>query len=339
MGAVPGPARPSSSCAASVAAADASPVAGGASSSGDGRAPSVPDRGLLAGVLTMLASGTSNQVGAATGAHAFGAVGPAGVVAIRQVVAAAVLLPAVRPPLRSFTRAQWWPVLALAAVFAVMNLSLYSAIDRIGIGLAVTLEFLGPLAVALGGARSRADLLLALAAAAGVYVLVLPGPSTDWLGIGLGLVAAACWAAYILLNRLAGARLDGLQAPATATLVSAVAYVPVLAWVVVERGMPAEALGYAVVAGVLSSVVPYAADLVTLRLVPARLFGVFMSVNPVLAAFAGVALLDQGLETHEWVGIAVVVTVNAVAVAGQARGRAPGARPVPDPTPGATVPP
>jgi inner membrane transporter RhtA len=295
------------------------------------------ERGLLAGVLTMLTSGTSNQVGAATGAHAFGAIGPAGVVAVRQVVAAAVLLPTVRPPLRSFTRAQWWPVLALAAVFAVMNLSLYTAIDRIGIGLAVTLEFLGPLAVALGGARSRADLLLALAAASGVYVLVLPGASTDWLGIGLGLTAAACWASYILLNRLAGARLDGLQAPATATLVSAVVYLPVLAWVVADRGLPADALGYAVVAGVLSSVVPYAADLVTLRLVPARLFGVFMSVNPVLAALAGIVLLSQGLRPHEWVGIVVIVTVNAVAVAGQARGGRSSAAPEPPPRPAATV--
>jgi inner membrane transporter RhtA len=285
----------------------------------------------------MLASGTSNQVGAATGAHAFSAIGPAGVVAVRQVVAAAVLVPTVRPPLWTFTRAQWWPVLALAAVFAVMNLSLYTAIDRIGIGLAVTLEFLGPLGVALGGARSRADLLLAVAAAAGVYVLVLPGPSTDWLGIGLGLTAAAGWAAYILLNRLAGARLGGLQAPAAATLVSATLYLPVLAWVIAERGLPAGALGYAVAAGVLSSVVPYAADLVTLRLVPARLFGVFMSVNPVLAALAGVVLLAQGLEPHEWAGIAVIVVVNAVAVTGQARGPGRSGGSAPDAPPAATV--
>ena len=130
----------------------------------------------------MLGSALSNQVGAALGAHAFGALGPPGVVAVRQVVAASVLLPAARPPLRRMTWPQWWPALLLAAVFGGMNLALYTAIDRLGLGLAVTLEFLGPLGVALAGFRSRRDLLIAAAAAAGVYVLVLPGPSSDYLG-------------------------------------------------------------------------------------------------------------------------------------------------------------
>jgi inner membrane transporter RhtA len=115
----------------------------------------VTNRSVRTGIATMLLSGLSNQVGAGVGAHAFAAIGPAGVVAVRQIVAAAVLLPAARPPLRSMTWAQWWPALLLAAVFGVMNLSLYTAIDRIGLGLAVTLEFLGPLAVALAASRSR----------------------------------------------------------------------------------------------------------------------------------------------------------------------------------------
>lgn len=278
-------------------------------------------RDLRLGVLTMLASGVSNQTGAATGARAFDAIGPAGVVAIRQFVAAAVLMPTVRPPLRSFTRAQWWPVIGLALVFATMNICLYTATDRIGIGLAVTLEFLGPLAVALSSSRTGRDLLLAVGAGVGVYVLVLPGASSDWVGIGLGLAAAACWAAYILLNRVAGQRLPGLQAPATATLLSAAIYVPVAIVVIADRGLPPEALALGATAGILSSVVPYTADVVTLRLIPARLFGVFMSVNPVLAALAGIVILGQLLDLHEWVGILIVVTVNAVAVAGQARGR------------------
>lgn len=280
-----------------------------------------PTRGVVAGAATVVLSGMSNQAGAAVGAHAFSAIGPPGVVAVRQLVAAAVLLPTVRPPLRSFTRAQWWPVLALGAVFALMNLSLYTAIDRVGIGLAVTLEFLGPLAIALGGARSRRDRVLALTAAVGVYVLVLPGPASDWIGVGLGLVAAACWAAYILLNRLAGARLPGLQAPAAATLVSATAYVPVAILIVSHRGFHPDALALAMATGVLSSVVPYAADLVTLRLVEPHLFGIFMSVNPVLAAVAGAVLLAEVPALHEAVGIAVIVSVNAVAVAGRRRGR------------------
>jgi inner membrane transporter RhtA len=196
-----------------------------------------------------------------------------------------------------------------------MNLALYTAIDRLGLGLAVTLEFLGPLAVALAGSRSRRDLLIAVAAAAGVYVLVLPGPSSDYLGIAVGLLAAVCWAAYILLNRVVGARLPGLQAPAVATGLCAVAYLPVLFGVAGAGRLTWAAAGYAVSAGVLASVVPYAADLVALRFVPARFFGVFMSVHPVLAALVGTALLGQVLDLHEWTGIAVVVLANAVAVA------------------------
>jgi inner membrane transporter RhtA len=292
----------------------------------------VGERAGLRGVAIMLGSALSNQVGAALGAHAFGAVGPPGVVAIRQVVAASVLLPAARPPLRRMTWPQWWPVLLLAAVFGCMNLALYTAIDRLGLGLAVTLEFLGPLAVALAGSRSRRDLLLAVAAAAGVYVLVLPGASSDYLGIGVGMLAGACWAAYILLNRVAGARLPGLQAPAVATGLCALAYVPVLVVVAAGGRLTGEAAGYAVAAGVLASVVPYAADLIALRFVPARFFGVFMSVHPVLAALVGTVLLGQVLVLHEWAGIAVVVVANATAVAVSRR------RAVPEPSSEGTVP-
>lgn len=274
-------------------------------------------------IAIMLSSATSNQVGAAIGAHAFPVIGPAGVVAVRQIVAAAALLPVARPDLRRLTWSQWWPVLLLGLVFGVMNLSLYTAIDRIGLGLAVTLEVLGPLAVALLGSRTRADLLCALAAGAGVYVLVLPGPSSDFTGIGLGLLAAACWAAYIVLNRLVGKRLDGLQAPALGSAVAAVMYLPVAVLLLVQGRFTLAALGLAVVAGLLSSVVPYAADLIALRHVPARLFGLFMSVHPVVAALAGLVLLGEGLAGHEWTGIGIVVGVNALSVAIANRPAAP----------------
>ncbi len=267
----------------------------------------------------MVLGAASSQVGAGIGAHAFSAVGPAGVVAVRQLVAAAVLLPATRPPLRQMTWRQWWPVLLLAAVFAGMNLALYTAIDRIGLGLAVTLEFLGPLAVALAGSRSRLDLVTAVGAGVGVYVLVLPGPSSDWLGVGSGLLAAACWAAYIVLNRVAGTRLPGLQAPAVATGLSAIAYLPVVVVLVALDRLMGMPLLYAVASGVLSSVIPYAADLTALRYVPQRLFGVFMSVHPVLAGLAGIVLLGQVLDLREWAGIAIVVAANVVAVVAAGR--------------------
>jgi inner membrane transporter RhtA len=145
--------------------------------------------GRYAGVAMMFGSGLSNQLGAALGALAFPVIGPAGVVAVRQWVAGVALLAVGRPRVRSFTWSQWRPVLALALVFATMNLSLYIAIDRIGLGLAVTLEFLGPLSVALAGSRRRVDLGCALAAGAAVVVLARPQPTTDYLGIALGLLA------------------------------------------------------------------------------------------------------------------------------------------------------
>ncbi|BCJ39468.1 membrane protein [Actinoplanes ianthinogenes] len=261
------------------------------------------------GLATMVVSAASNQVGAAVGAHAFPVIGPAGVVAVRQVVAAAVLLPVARPPLHRFRWAQWWPTILLGLVFATMNLSLYTAVDRVGLGLAVTLEFLGPLGVALAGSRTRKDLICAVGVAAGVYVLVLPHGGSDWPGIGCGLVAAGCWASYILLNRLLGQRLPGLQAPAAATTVSALVYLPVLALTPVTGASLLSAIG----AGMFSSVIPYAADVIALRRVPPRFFGVMMSVHPVFAALAGLVLLGEALRPHEWLGILIVIGINAYA--------------------------
>lgn len=265
-------------------------------------------------VGAVLGAGTSNQIGAALGALAFPAIGPSGVVAVRQVVAAVALMSISRPPVRRLVWSQWWPVLVLAVIFSVMNLSLYVAIDRIGLGLAVTLEFLGPLAVALFGSRRRSELLIAAGAAVGVYVLILPDSSSDLIGVGLALLAAACWAGYILINRVVGRRLPGVQAPALASTISATLYLPVLVVLISQGRLGGLPLLYALAAGVLSSTVPFAIDLMVLRNVPPRLFGVLMSAQPALAALAGLVLLGQVLVMHEWVGMAMIVTANVLAV-------------------------
>lgn len=263
------------------------------------------------GIVMMLGSALSNQLGAATGALAFPAVGPAGVVAVRQWVAAIVLLATGRPRVRSFTWRQWWPVLLLAVVFATMNLTLYTAVSRVGLGLAVTLEFLGPLTVALAASRRRTDLLCALVAAAGVVCLLRPKPTTDYLGLGLGLTAAACWAAYILLNRLIGARLPGTEGPGAAAGISGLLYVPIGVLVFAHHSLTPKALACAAAAGVLSSVVPFAVDLLALRRVPTQFFGVFMSVHPVMAALVGRVVLDQRLPLVDWLAIGAIVAANA----------------------------
>jgi inner membrane transporter RhtA len=283
-----------------------------------------PDQ--LVGIALMTGSAASNQLGAATAALAFPALGPAGVVAVRQWVAGAVLLTAVRPKVASFTWQQWRAVLALALIFATMNLSLYTAIDRIGLGLAVTLEFLGPLSVALLASRRIIDLGCALIAGTAAVVLARPQPSTDYFGIFLALLAAACWAGYILVNRVVGARLPGSQGPAAAAGLSALLYVPVGIWALASHPVTGAALGRAATAGVLCSAVPMTADLLALRRVPARFFGVFMSVNPVFAALTGLIVLGQSLELADWLAIAAIVTSNAGSVSTSGHARSPGQR-------------
>jgi inner membrane transporter RhtA len=154
-----------------------------------------------------------------------------------------------------------------------------------------------------------------------VVLLVLPGPSSDYLGVGFGLLAAGCWALYILINRLVGARLPGLQAPATAAAVSSLIYLPVLVVIGLQGRFTPAALGYAGCAGFFSSVVPYTIDVIMLRRLPAQFFSVFMSVHPVLAALAGMVLLHQLLNLREWVAVLAVIVSNMVATTATARRR------------------
>ncbi|WP_332759901.1 EamA family transporter [Pseudarthrobacter sp.] len=274
-------------------------------------------RGRAGAIL--VASALSNQLGAASGSLAFPAIGPVGVVAARQLIAAAVLLPLVRPRIFSFTRHQWWPILLLALVFGTMNLSLYAAVERIGLGLAVTLEFLGPLALALIGSRTKASAACALLAAAGVVAITQPEASTDYVGIGLGLVAACSWAAYILLNRTVGKRIPGIQGTAAATGVSAALFLPVGLVTFLNHRPDAFTVLCAAGAGVLASVVPYVADVITLRRIPTSLFGVLMSINPVFAALVGALALGEALGIVQWAGIFLIAAANAALTAGAGR--------------------
>lgn len=282
---------------------------------GTGEPAATTDKGRMAGVALMLVGAMSNQTGASIATFAFPALGPAGVVAVRQWVAAIVLWCIGRPKLRNFTAAQWRLVLGLALVFAAMNLSLYMAIDRIGLGLAVTLEFLGPLSIALIGSRRLVNLLCAVSAAAAVLLLVRPTPSTDYLGIGLALLAAVCWGSYIMLNRAVGASLPGLEGTAAAAGISGMLYLPVGIWVLWHHPPSPAVLGYALVAGILSSAVPFLVDLLALRRVSAHSFGMFMSISPVFAALIGLVVLGERLDSLAWLAIIMIVCANAVVAA------------------------
>jgi len=288
----------------------------------DTRAVGVKPSRKAGGAATLLASALSNQLGAATASFAFPVMGPIGVVAVRQLVAAAVLLPIVRPRLRELSWRQWWPVLLLAISFGTMNLGLYASIQRIGLGLAVTLEFLGPLAVALISSRRKSSALCAVVAAFGVLAITRPEASMDVVGIGLGLIAACSWAAYILLNRTVGQRVQGIQGTAAATGVSATLFLPVAVVVFISQPVDGLAVLCAVAAGIFASVLPYVADLIALRRVPANMFGVLMSINPVFAAVIGAVILHQDLAAGQWAGIGLIVAANAGVLLLRERGRA-----------------
>jgi inner membrane transporter RhtA len=263
-----------------------------------------------------VAGALSVQVGAALGATIFPLVGPAGVVALRQTAAALALLAVARPRLRGTGWSNLRPAVLLGLVLVIMNVTLHGAVERIGLGLAVTLEFLGPLAVALLGSRRRLDLACAAIAGGGVALLTGTVPGLDPIGILLGLTAAAAWAAYILLSQRAGRTLPGVQGTAIASLVAAVLTSPllVLALVSLEAHEIVLVLAVGAAAALLSSALPYSIDLVVLRRMPRQRFGVLQSVHPAAAALAGFVVLGQALAPWQIAGLALITVANAVAV-------------------------
>jgi inner membrane transporter RhtA len=263
-----------------------------------------------------IGSGVSVQVGAAIGATIFPLVGSAGVVGLRQAVAAIALLAVARPRLRGLRWSSVRPAVLLGLVLIVMNVTLYGAVERIGLGLAVTLEFLGPLAVALVGSRRRLDLACAVVAGIGVVLLTGTVPGLDAVGILLALTAAAAWAAYILLSQRAGRSLPGIQSTAIASLVAAILTSPLL--VLALAGLaPSDILHVAVIgvaAGILSSALPYSVDLLVLRRLPRQLFAVLQSVHPAAAAIAGFVVLGQILGAWQVAGLLLITVGNVIAV-------------------------
>jgi inner membrane transporter RhtA len=284
----------------------------------------------------VLVSAASVQVGAAFGATLFPFVGPFGVAAMRQAVAAAALLTLTRPPLRRLGFRRLVPAILLGVVLVGMNTALYGAVERIGLGLAVTVEFLGPLTVALLASRrpsgaGRRTVLREIASAAlalGGIVLItgaLGGPAPDLLGLAFGAAAALLWAAYILLNERAGA-LPGVTGTAVASLVGTVLTLPFL--LVLLAGLPSavlpRVLGVGVATGLLSSALPYSLDLLILRRLPRGLFGLLQSAHPVAAALFGLLVLGQHLVPVQLVGIAAVCAANTIAILGSRRTVDPG---------------
>jgi inner membrane transporter RhtA len=268
----------------------------------------LPDRTAPEAVALTLAAIGFVQFGAALGVTLFDEAGPAGAALVRLALAALVLLLVVRPrvagrPLR--------PVVLFGLALGTMNLCIYQAMDRIPIGAAVTIEFLGPLGVAAALSRRRVDLGWVLLAAGGVVLVAEPfGDPLDAVGVGFALLAGVGWGAYILLAQQTGAQWPGTQALAVAMAIGVL--VP-LAPGLAEGGgalLQPEVLAVGLAVALLSSVLPYSIELEALRRMPARAFGVLMSVEPAVAALAGLLVLGQAIGAAGWAGIACVVVAS-----------------------------
>jgi threonine/homoserine efflux transporter RhtA len=282
--------------------------------------------------LIVLTGTVSVQVGAALAGRTFGEVTPAVMTGLRLWAAAVVMaalggrgvVRAVRGMARDRAVADWAVVAAFGVTLGIMNFSIYQSFARIPLGIAVTVEFLGPLAVAVASSRRLADLAWVGLAGAGVALL-----SSGWgslaggtvlTGTAFALVSAAAWAAYILLSRATGRRFGGSSGLVIAMVIAAVIVTPPAAAQAAghSAALTLGIIGTGVAIGLLSSVIPYRLELEALRIIPARVFGIWMSFEPAVAALAGLILLHEALQPREWAAIACVTAASAGAARGAA---------------------
>jgi inner membrane transporter RhtA len=260
-------------------------------------------------LLVLGAAGTV-QCSAAIAVKLFDRLGPSGTVLLRVAFGAVLLVVLWRPRVRGVGRRD----LAMAVVFGLtlagLNLTFYEAIDRIPLGIAVTIEFAGPLAVAVAGSRRWIHAVWVVLAAAGILLLARGGGHADPTGVAFALAAATLWAAYIVLSQRVGRvfpRGDGL---ALALVVGGLALLPVGVAGAGSDLLAPGPLAAGVALGLLGSAIPYSLELEALRRMPARVFGILLSLDPVIAALSGFLLLGQDLRGRELGGIALVVAAS-----------------------------
>ena len=261
----------------------------------------------------VLTAALSVQFGAALGATLFDTLGPGGASLLRQAFAAAILLALWRPRVRSYS----WSALRLAGAFGValglMNLLFYEALDRIPLGVCVTIEFIGPVAVAVLFSRRALDLVWVALAVGGIVLLADPfgAGAVDPVGLAFILAAAACWAVYIVLAQRAARVFHGSTGLALAAGVAwLMPLVPGLTETSAGELLAPAALATGLAVALLSSVIPYSLETESLRRLPANVFGVLMSLEPAVAALAGFVVLGQRLSARDLVAIALVVVAS-----------------------------
>ncbi|MDQ1734834.1 MAG: inner rane transporter RhtA [Pseudonocardiales bacterium] len=282
----------------------------GVTSPGNATRISVPPQVLVLGGVS------SVQFGSAFANKLFAQAGPAGVVFLRLLFGAIVLMVLVRPRVTGRSRADWRAAVLFGAMLAGMNWSFYEALDRLPLGPAVTIEFLGPLTVAVLGSRRLLDVVWVMLAGGGVALLGLGGSHSgggnlSTAGILLALLAGTFWAGYIVMSKRIGSVFAGLDGLATALVVGGVLLIPAG----VSQGghalLEPRVLAGGLAVALLSSVIPYSLELTALRRMSAAAFGLLMSLEPAVAALAGVLVLGQALRLNTTIALIMVVLASA----------------------------
>ncbi|MBW8173170.1 EamA family transporter [Ornithinimicrobium sp. Arc0846-15] len=265
-------------------------------------------------VVLVLAAVVSVQFGGALAATLLPTIGVIGSVALRLAFAAAILMAIVRPKLLGRTSSDWATVTAFAVALTVMNLAFYASLLRLPIGVAVTIEFLGPLTLAAALSRKARDLAAVGAALLGV-VLISEIFSTSWseidfVGILYALLAGACWAGYIVLSGKTGQRFGGLDGIAICLVLGSIVLVPISVFTAGAQLLEGEVLLRGLGIALLSSAIPYSLELLALRSLKPGVFGVLLSLEPAAAALAGLIILGQTLDLIQLGGMALVVMAS-----------------------------
>lgn len=271
------------------------------------------NRVLLTAVGSVLLAMVTIQSGASLAKQLFPIVGPEGTTALRLGFAAAILWLVFRP-WRAFPQGRdWRNIIIYGLCLGGMNILFYLAIERIPLGIAVALEFTGPLAVALFSSKRKSDLMWVGCAIAGI-VLLMPDLSSaqglDFTGALMALGAGACWAGYILFGTRSGKQASGGITVALGMTVAAIMLVPVGA---LTQGLALfswEVLPLGLLVGVLSSALPYSLEMVALRNMPTQAFSILLSLEPAIAALAGLAILGEHLNLLQWAAIALVIVAS-----------------------------
>ena len=261
-------------------------------------------------VWLVLVGIVSVQVGAAIAKNLFHLVPPTAMVWLRLITSAVILLLMARPRWVGHSGRDWLIVVGFGVSLLTMNWAIYQSFARIPLGIAVTIEFLGPLSLAVIGSRRLMDLIWVVLAGAGVALLGLSRATLTFAGVGFALLAAVAWACYILLSAQTGRRWPGISGIAIASLVGAVVLAPPA---ILEAGsvmLDPTVLALGVAVGLLSSVIPYSFELIALRRIPPRVFSILMSLEPAAAALAAMILLGEFLSAVQWLAMACVIVAS-----------------------------